>query len=89
MRVVIDKCTARVRVRVACGDNVKVTTIKEKENEIENTCLLFLEMFSSQKSNLDLCTNPVDVHVLSQVQLDLLQSRSLFAPFSSTRLSIK
>ena len=30
MRVVMDKYVARVRVRDAYGDDVKVTTIKEK-----------------------------------------------------------
>ena len=40
----MDKCMARKRVRDACGDDVKVTTIKEKEN----TCLLYIEMFPSQ-----------------------------------------
>ena len=29
----MDKCTARVRVRDARGDDVKATTIKEKEKE--------------------------------------------------------
>ena len=40
----MDKCTSRVRVRDAHGDDVKATTIKEKEN----TCLLHMEMFPSQ-----------------------------------------
>ena len=30
MAVAMNKCTTRVRVRDACGDNVKATTIKEK-----------------------------------------------------------
>ena len=30
MAVAMDKCTARVRVRDGCGDNVKATKIKEK-----------------------------------------------------------
>ena len=30
MAVAIDKCTARVRVRDACEDDVKATIIKEK-----------------------------------------------------------
>ena len=33
MAVAIDKCMARVRVRDARGDDVKATTIKEKEKE--------------------------------------------------------
>ena len=41
------------------------------------------------KSNIDICTNPLGVPVLGQVMLDPLRSRSLFAPFSTTRLSIK
>ena len=31
MTVAMDKCTARVRVRDAHGDDVKATTIKQKE----------------------------------------------------------
>ena len=31
MAVTIDKCTSRVRVRDASRDDVKATTIKEKE----------------------------------------------------------
>ena len=31
MVVGMDKCTAMVRVRDPCGDDVKVTTIKEKQ----------------------------------------------------------
>ena len=31
MAVAMDKCTSRVRVRDACGDCVKTTTINEKE----------------------------------------------------------
>ena len=41
------------------------------------------------ESNLYLCTNPIGVPVLGQVMLDPLQSRSLLAPFYTTRLSIK
>ena len=41
------------------------------------------------KSNLDLCTNPYGVPILSWVMLDLLRSQSLLAPFSTTSLSIK
>ena len=49
MSVVLNKCTVRVRVRDAHGDDVKATTIKEKKRkEKENTCLLFMEMFPSQ-----------------------------------------
>ena len=42
----MDKCTARMRVRDAPGDDVKATRIKEKEQE--NTCLLYMEMFLSE-----------------------------------------
>ena len=35
MAVAMDKCTARVRVRDAHRDDVKVTTIKKKEKEKE------------------------------------------------------
>ena len=40
----MDKCTVRVRVRDQCGDDVKATTIKEKEK----ICLLYKEIFPSQ-----------------------------------------
>ena len=46
MVVAIDKCTSRVRVRDTHRDDVKATTIKEKEKE--NTFLLYMEMFPSQ-----------------------------------------
>ena len=36
MPVGMDKCTVRMRVRDAHRDDVKVTTIKEKEKEIKN-----------------------------------------------------
>ena len=45
MAVAMDKCTARVRVRDARGDDVKATIIKEEK---KNICLLYMEMFSSQ-----------------------------------------
>ena len=48
----MDECTARVRVRDEREDDVKATTIKEKgkeeDQEKENTCLLYMEMFPSQ-----------------------------------------
>ena len=46
MAITMDKCTARVRVRDVRGDDVKAAI--EIENEKENTCLLYMEMFSSQ-----------------------------------------
>ena len=42
-----------------------------------------------QELNPDHRTNPVNVPILGQVMLDPLRSRSLLAPFSTTRLSIK
>ena len=45
MAVAMDECTARVRVRDARRDDVKATTIKEKENTKENICLLYIKMF--------------------------------------------
>ena len=45
----MDKCTARVRVRDAHRDNVKATKIKEKKKIKKNTCLLYMEMFTSHK----------------------------------------
>ena len=68
MAVAMDKCTARVRVRDARGDNVKATTIKEKEKYMSNV----YGDVSNPKSNLDLCTNPVGVLVLGRVMLDPL-----------------
>ena len=91
MAVAIDKCTGRVRVRDACGNDVKATTIKEKEKENtkENICSNVYGDVPKKKSNLDLCTNPIGVLILGRVMLDLLRSRSLLAPFSTIRLSIK
>ena len=48
MVLAMDKCTARVRVRDVHGYDVKATIIKEKENEKERTCLLYMEMFARQ-----------------------------------------
>ena len=46
MVVPIDKCRVRVRVRDACRDDVKATTITEKEKE--NIYLIYIEVFTSQ-----------------------------------------
>ena len=46
MAVALDKCTARVRD--AHIDDVKATTIKEKQKENKNTCILYMKMFTSQ-----------------------------------------
>ena len=61
MVIAMDKCTSRVRVRDARGDDIKATIIKEKEKgkerekekekEKENTCLLHMEIFP--------CQNPI------------------------------
>ena len=44
MSVTIDLCKVMVRVKDARVDDVKGTTLKEKEN----TCLLYMEIFTSQ-----------------------------------------
>ena len=36
------------RVRDAHGDDVKPTIIKEKQKIKENTCLLYMDVFTSQ-----------------------------------------
>ena len=46
MVVARDKCT--VRVRDARGDDVKADTIKEKQKQKENACLLYMEISTSQ-----------------------------------------
>ena len=92
MTVAMDKCTSRVRVRDAHGDDVKTTTIKEKRKQKENKRKYMSIVYGDvpkPKSNLDLCTNPIGVPVPGRVMLDPLQSRSLFAPLSTTRLWIK
>ena len=63
----MNRLTTRVRVRVACGDDVKSSTIKEKEN----TSTVYTD-FQEPKSNLDVCTNPVGVPVLGRVMHNLL-----------------
>ena len=85
----MDKCTARVIVRDAHRDDIKATTIKEKEkeNKIKYMSIVYGDV-PKPKSNLDLCTNPFGVPVLGQVMLNPLQSRSFLAPFSTTRLRI-
>ena len=66
----MDKCTARVRVRDSHGDDIKATTVKEKKNHMSD---VYGDVYK-QKSNLDLCTNPVGVPVLGRVMLDSLRS---------------
>ena len=70
MAVAMDKCTARVRVRDALKDDVKATTIKKKKKKYMST--VYGDVLKP-KSNLDLCTNPVDVPVIVRVMLDLLR----------------
>ena len=68
----MDKCTTRVRVRDACGDDVKAIIIK-KRKQIKYMSTIYGDV-SKPKSNLDLCTNPVGVPVLCRVVFDLLRS---------------
>ena len=92
MTVAMDKCTARVKVRDAWRDDVKATTIKKKKNKNKRKNKKMSTVYEDvpkPKSNLDLCTNPVGLPVLGRVMLDPLKSRSLLAPFSTTRLRIK
>ena len=92
MAIAMDKCTARVRVRDACRDNVKATTTKKKKKKNKKKRKYMSTVYGDvpkPKSNLNLCTNPVGVPVLGGVMLDPLRSRSLLAPFSTTRWSIK
>ena len=74
MAVAIDKCMTRVRVRDARRDNVKATSIKEKDKiKIKIKCMSTIYGdVPKTKSNLDLCTNPVGVPVLCRVMLDPL-----------------
>ena len=87
MVVAMDKCMARVSG--PHKDDVKATIIKEKEKEKEKHMSILYGDVYKPKSNLDLCTNPVGVPILGWVILDPLRSRSLLAPFSTTRLIIK
>ena len=87
MVVAIDKCMARVRG--PHKDDVKATIIKEKEKEKEKYMSIVYGDVYKPKSNLDLGTNPISVPILGWVMLDPLRSRSLLAPFSTTRLMIK
>ena len=61
MVAAIDKCMARVRVRDAHEDDVKPTTIKEKEKK--HMSMVYGDVYKSN-SNLDICTNPIGVPVL-------------------------
>ena len=63
----MDKCTARVRVRDARGDDVKATIIKE--NEKKKCMSTVYGDVPKPKSNLDLYTNPVGVPLLGPVCL--------------------
>ena len=46
MAIKMDLCGMMARVRDVRVDDVKATTIKEKEKE--NTCLMYVEIFTSQ-----------------------------------------
>ena len=82
MALAMDKCTARVRVRDAHGDDVKVTIIKEnKKIKIKYKSTAYGD-FHKPKSNLYSCTNPVGVPILGWVMPDPLRSRFLLSPFS-------
>ena len=78
------------KLRDAHVDDFQATIIKEKKGnrKIKHLSIVY-EDFHKQKSNLDACTDLVGVRVLGQVMLDLLRSRYLLSPFSTTRLSIK
>ena len=90
----MDKRTVRVRVRDARGDDTRVrvrdTRVKanKRKRKRKHMSTLYGDV-PKPKSNLDLCANPIGVPVPGRVMLDPLRSRSLFAPFSTTRLSIK
>ena len=71
MAIAMDKCTTRVRVKDAHGDDGKATTIKEREKE--NTPSIYGDV----------------PHWCAHPRPGDARSRSLFAPFSTTRLSIK
>ena len=45
----MDKCTTRVRVRDACGDDVKATTIKEKKIKKRKTHVYYILRCSQAK----------------------------------------
>ena len=68
MAVGMDKCTTRVRVRDAQGDDVKATRIKRK-----HMSTIYVDV-PKPKCNLDLCTNPIGVPVLDWVMLNPLRS---------------
>ena len=70
MTVVMDKCTTRVRVRYAHGDDVKATKIN-KNIKIKHMSIVYRDVHKL-KSNLYLCTNPVGVLILGWVMLDPL-----------------
>ena len=72
MAITMDKCTARVKVRDPHGDDVKVTTIKEKK-EKKHMFTVNGDVYKP-KSNLDLYRNLVGVPILGRVKLDPLRS---------------
>ena len=68
----MDRCTIRVRVRDAHGDNIKATKIKDNRKRKRKHMSSVYGDFHTPKSNLDLCTNPVSVPILCRVILDHL-----------------
>ena len=86
MAVTIDLCRVMAKVRDALVDDVKATIIKKKK--IKHMSTVYGE-FQKPKFNTNLCTNLVSMHILGRVMLEPLRSRSLVAPFSTTRLRIK
>ena len=57
MAIAMDKCKARVSVRDACIDDVKATTVKEKENKIKDMSIVYGDV-PKPKYNLDLLHKP-------------------------------
>ena len=66
----MDKCTVRVKVRHARGDDVKDTQIKENKKEKEH--VYCNGDIPTRKSNLDIFTNLVGVLIQGRVMLDPL-----------------
>ena len=62
-----DLCAMMEKGRFACVGDIKAIILKQKK-EKENTCLIFMEMITSQNpSHINLVVMPI----LGQVMLDL------------------
>ena len=89
----MNRCATIGRERVASLDDVNATTLKENKKEKEKKekykFTVYRDDEHKKELNVDCCTNLVGVPVLGRVMFDPLRSRSLLAPFSTTRLSIK